>query len=50
MQMTDMASRNDLAQTQKILNDQLLDQLVYHRTDDGAEGDKSENDHEKGDN
>ena len=31
MQMTDMASKNDLVNTQRILNDQLLDQLLGHR-------------------
>ena len=36
MQMTDIGSRDELAQTQKILNDQLLDQLAghYDRNDD----------------
>jgi hypothetical protein len=38
MQLTDMASRNDLAQTQKILNDQLLEQLVHHHSTDQIEG------------
>lgn len=33
MQMTDMASRNDLANTQRILNDQLLEQIVNHHDD-----------------
>lgn len=42
MQLTDIASRDELAQTQKILNDQLYDQLVnhYEQEDDKEKDDK----------